>query len=87
MGMLLVTVGAAVIGLAAWRSYGAVRLAIGPLVHDGEPTRSLIEASRPVHERARIRSFARGLTLSIGWLIVALYGLVLVSVGLSASGS
>jgi hypothetical protein len=87
MGMLLTIIGAAVIGLAAWRSYTAVRLAIGPLVHDGEPTRTLVEASRPVHERARVRSFARGVTLSIGWLVVALYGLFLVSVGVSASGS
>jgi hypothetical protein len=87
MGMVLMIVGAAVIGLAAWRSYLAVRLAIGPLVHDGEPTRTLIESSRPVYERTRVRSFARGLTLSIGWLIVALYGLFLIAVGMSAGGS
>jgi hypothetical protein len=85
MGVVLMAIGTAVVALAAWRSYAAVRLAIGPLVHDGDPTRALVDATRPVHERARVRGFARGLTLSIGWLIVALYGLFLVSVGMGAA--
>ena len=83
MGVVLIVIGAAVVGLAAWRSYVAVRLAIGPLVHDGDPTRALVDATRPIHERTRVRGFARGLTLSIGWLIVAFYGLFLVSVGMT----
>lgn len=87
MGALLVAIGLAVIGLAAWRSYAAVRIAVGPLVHDGDPTRSLIDSTRPIHERSRIRSFARSVTLSIGWLIVALYGLFLVASGLSEGRS
>ncbi len=81
MGTILVAIGLAVVALAAWRGYVAVRLAVGPLVHDGDPTRTLIEAGRPIHERARIRSFARGVTLSIGWIIVAMYGLFLMAVG------
>jgi len=81
--MVLVAIGIAVVALAAWRGYAAVRVAVGPLVHDGDPTRSLIEATRPIHERARIRSFARGVTLSIGWIIVAMYGLFLAAVGLA----
>jgi hypothetical protein len=80
-----VAIGLLLAGLAAWRSYAAVRLAVGPLVHDGEPTRSLIEASRPLHERSRVRSFTRHLTLSVGWLIVAGYGLFLVAVGMSGT--
>jgi hypothetical protein len=83
VGTLLIVVGVGVVALAGWRGFAAVRVAVGPLVHDGDPTRSLIEATRPVHERSRVRSFARGLTLSIGWLIVALYGLFLVAVGMT----
>ena len=86
MATLLVVVGTAVVALAAWRGYAAARVAVGPLVHDGDPTRSLIEASRPIHERARIRSFARGVTLSIGWIVVATYGLFLLAVGLAGAG-
>jgi hypothetical protein len=85
VGTVLIVVGVAVVALAGWRGFTAVRVAVGPLVHDGDPTRSLIEATRPVHERSRIRAFARGVTLSVGWLIVALYGLFLVAAGMSAA--
>ena len=67
----------AVIG--GWRSYAMAREALAPLVHDGDPTRSAIEASRPFPMRPRVRLFARRVTLSVGWLLVAFYGLYLVA--------
>jgi hypothetical protein len=82
MGLLLVLSGLVVSALGTWRSYAAAREAIGPLVHDGEPTRSALEAARPIHARTRVRLFARRLALAVGWLLIALYGLFLLSVGL-----
>ena len=54
---------------AAWRSYVAARAALLPLVREGEPTRTLIEATRPVHARTRVRIAARqrGRLASAGW--------------------
>ncbi len=64
--------------IAMGRSYSATRQAVGPLVHDGDPTRTAIEASRPIAARPRVRLFARRLAVAIGWLAVALYGLFLI---------
>ncbi len=82
MGILLALCGLTVVGIGVWRGYAAVREALGPLVHDGEPTRTAIEAAQPVYLRPRVRLFARRVGLSVGWLAVALYGLFLVSSGL-----
>jgi len=48
MGFLLVVCGliAAIIGV--WRGYVEARSALGPFMHEGEPTRTLIDAGRPV---------------------------------------
>jgi hypothetical protein len=83
MGTLLVLAGLATAFLASWRGYAAARAALGPLVHDGEPTRTAIEAARPVLARTRVRRFARQVALAIGWLLVATYGLFLLSVGMT----
>ena len=48
-----------------------------PLVREGDPTRTLIDASRPVHARTRVRLMARNVVLAIAWLTVAMYGLFL----------
>ena len=64
--------------IAAWRSYVATREAVGPLVHDGDPTRTAIEATRRITDRPRVRLFARRLAVAIGWLAVAMYGLFLI---------
>jgi hypothetical protein len=81
MGIVLVLTGftAAVIG--AWRSYAMLRDALAPLVHGGEPTRTAIDAARPVYDRMRVRLFARRVMVSLGWLLVAFYGLFLLSSG------
>ena len=69
-----------------WRGYAAARAALLPLVHDGEPTRGLIEASRPVYARTRVRVAARNVAISVAWLGVAMYGLYLLTVGMQALG-
>jgi hypothetical protein len=57
-----------------------------PLEREGDPTRTLIEAGRPIHARTRVRLAARHVLLAIGWLTVALYGMYLATVG-SAVGA
>jgi hypothetical protein len=52
-----------------------------PLLREGDPTRSLIEAARPVHARTRIRLAVRHVLLAIGWLTIALYGMYLATAG------
>ncbi len=84
MPIVLTFCGLAAFGIGAWRGYAAVRRAFAPLIHDGEPTRTAIEAARPVQDRFRVRLFVRRVTASVGWLIVALYGLYLLSVGAAA---
>ena len=61
---------------AAWRSYVAARSALLPLIREGDPTRTLIDATRPVYSRSRVRSAARNVAVSLAWLTVAMYGLV-----------
>lgn len=68
-----------VVGLG--RGYAASRSALAPLVHEGEPTRTAIDAARPLVARARVRRFLRGTIVALGWLLLAGYGLFLVSVG------
>ena len=66
----------------SWRGYAAARAAVLPLVRDGDPTRTLIEATRPIHARSRVRIAARHVVLAVVWLSVAMYGLYLLTVGL-----
>ena len=81
MGPLLVVTGLTASVIALWRSYAAAREAIGPVVHPGEPTRTALEAVRPLHARSRVRLFAARVARSVGWLLVASYGLFLVASG------
>lgn len=74
--------GATAVIVGAWRGYAVAREAIAPLAHAGEPTRTAIEATRPLLARSRVRLFVRRLAASLGWIAIALYGLFLVSVGL-----
>jgi hypothetical protein len=66
-GLFLILSGLFLAAWGLWRGYVAARAALLPLTRDaGEPTRGLIEASRPVYARTR----------------VAMYGLFLATVGL-----
>jgi hypothetical protein len=81
MGFLVEVCGATAVVIGGWRSYVMARAALAPLVHDGDPTRSAIEAAQPLPMRPRVRLFARRVALSIAWLIVSFYGLYLVVAG------
>jgi hypothetical protein len=85
MGFLLVGCGLTALAIGGWRGYALAREALAPLVHTGDPTRTAIEAARPVHARFRVRLFARRVTAAAAWLVVALYGLYLIQAGSVAS--
>jgi hypothetical protein len=76
---LVLACGLAALAIGSWRGYLATRAAVAPLVHDCDPTRTAIEATRRVIDRPRFRLFARRLVVAIGWLAVAMYGLFLVT--------
>lgn len=81
MEFVLVGCGLTALAIGGWRGYALAREALAPLVHDGEPTRTAIEAARPVHARFRVRLFVRRVIAATVWLMVALYGLYLIQAG------
>ncbi len=82
MAAVLVASGLVLVLIGLGRGYAASRSALAPLVHPGEPTRAAIDAGRPLVARMRVRRFLRGTAAAIVWLLLAGYGLFLVSVGL-----
>ena len=54
LGAVLLVSGLFATVYGTWRGYVAARSAMLPLIRDGEPTRSLIDAHRPLHERSRV---------------------------------
>jgi hypothetical protein len=81
MGIVVVTCGLLAVGIGLWRGYASARSVLAPLVHPGEPTRTAVEAQRPLLARTRVRTAAGRVAASVGWLLVAFYGLFLVSAG------
>jgi hypothetical protein len=81
MAAILVFCGSIALLAGGWRSWTATRSALLALTHDGEPTRRLVEAARPFHRRGPLRTFLRDLIVALLWLVVALYGLVLLVAG------
>ena len=79
MGPVLLISGLVATVVATWRGYANARDALAPLAHPGEPTRTALEATQPRLERARVRRAARSLVVSIGWLGVAMYGLLMIA--------
>lgn len=86
VGVLLEVCGVMAVVIGGWRSYAVARQALAPLLHDGDPTRTAIEATRPFPLRPRVRLFARRLAISLLWLGVGLYGLFLVVRGQALLG-
>jgi hypothetical protein len=82
-GAVLVISGLFAVVYGSWRGYAAARRAVLPLVREGDETRTLIEAARPIHERSRVRLAVRHAGLSMLWLGVAMYGLYLAIVGMA----
>jgi hypothetical protein len=85
-GVVLVWSGVFLAFWGTWRGYAAARGALLPLVRQGDPTRSLVDAARPVHERTRVRLAARNVAFAVLWLVVAMYGLYLATIGLGVRG-
>jgi hypothetical protein len=86
MSLVLTTCGFVLAAIGTWSGYRSARDAVAPVVEEGDPTRSAIDAARPVHARPAVRRFARSVVVSIGWLVVAMYGLFLVSAGSVVGG-
>jgi hypothetical protein len=86
LGTVLILSGLFAITYGASRGYVAARSSLLPLVRDGDPTRTLIEATRPRYARMRVRTAARRVLEAMLWLVVAMYGLYLASVGLTVLG-
>jgi hypothetical protein len=81
VALVVVASGLFAMAYGSWRGYVAARAALLPLLREGDPTRTLIESSRPIHARVRLRLALRQVVLAIGWLTVALYGMYLVTAG------
>jgi len=80
-GLVLVGCGLVLAAWGTWRGYLSARSALLPLLVAGDPTRTLVDSTRPIHARTRVRVAARHVLLAIAWLTIALYGLFLVTVG------
>jgi hypothetical protein len=76
--LVLTASGLALVAIGIWRGYALARRALEPLAHEGDATRTAIEALRPLPFRPRVRTFAQRVLLAVGWLMVALYGLYLI---------
>ncbi len=81
LAVVLLASGLVALGYGSWRGYAAARAALLPLLRDGDETRSLIDATRPVLDRTRIRQAARNVVVAVAWIGVAMYGLYLATVG------
>jgi hypothetical protein len=79
MTLVLILCGSVAAIVGVHRGYVLARAALAPLVHEGDPTRTAIEATRPFPARPRVRRFASRVAGSIAWLAVAMYGLYLVT--------
>ena len=79
MEPVLVASGLAAVAFGTWRGYVNARAVVAPLAHPGEPTRTAVEATQPVLERARVRRAARSVVVALAWLMVAMYGLFMIA--------
>jgi hypothetical protein len=86
LGLVLVCSGLVAMAAGTWYGYAASRSALVPFIREGDPTRAMVDAARPVHERIRVRTAARGVLSAVAWIGVALYGMYLLAVGLEVLG-
>jgi hypothetical protein len=80
--LVMLAAGAFLAAWGSWRGYVAARAALLPLVREGDPTRTLIDAARPVHARTRVRVMACHVLVAVAWLSIAMYGLFLATLGM-----
>lgn len=86
VGVVLLVCGLVAVGYGGWRGYRAASFALVRVLRDGDETRSRADATRPFHERARVRATARHVALSVMWIVVALYGAYLLATGAAVLG-
>ena len=80
------TCGLVLAGVGTWTGYRHAREAIVPAAQPGDPTRSAIDAARPLRARIAVRRFARSVAAALVWLALALYGLFLAQTGAILAG-
>ncbi len=85
MRLILETCGIVAVAIGGWRSYAMARAALGPIAHQGDPTRTALEAGQPILARTRVRLFLRRVAVAVAWLLVAGYGLYLVVAGMEVA--
>jgi hypothetical protein len=85
-GLVLLVCGLVLVAWGTWRGHASARAALLPLVAHGDPTRTLVDSTRPVHARTRVRVAVRHVVLAVGWLGIALYGLFLATTGMETAG-
>jgi hypothetical protein len=78
---ILLLSGFVAVTYGSWRGYSAARSALIPLRRDGDETRTRIESARPVHHRPRVRFAARHVVFALVWIVVAMYGVFLLTAG------
>ena len=78
MAILLIACGSIAALTGLYRGYVLTREALAPFVHEGDPTRTAIEATRPFPVRPRVRRLASRVAGAVLWLVVAMYGLYLI---------
>jgi hypothetical protein len=83
VGGLLVACGAVLGVSGTWNAYRNARDSLVPFTSPGDPTRAAIDAARPLVARPKLRRAARHVSLAMGWLVAATYGLYLASAGLA----
>jgi hypothetical protein len=81
LGVTLTACGLVAATFGTWRGYANARAAFMSLARAGDPTRAAIEASRPLLSRARVSRFLWSVTAAVVWLAIAMYGLLMVSLG------
>jgi hypothetical protein len=86
MPLVLVACGIVLAGVGTWTGYRHARDAIVPAARPGDPTRTAIDAARPLHARIGVRRFARSVAAAVAWLALALYGLYLAQTGAILAG-
>ncbi len=80
-GVVLLCSGLFLVAWGSWRGYVAARSALLPLVREGDPTRTLVNSTRPLHARTRVRLAVRSVGFALIWLGIAMYGMYLATVG------
>jgi hypothetical protein len=78
MAFLLILCGTIAATAGLYRGFVLAREALAPLAHEGDPTRTAIEATRPFPARLRVRRFVSRVLGAVAWLAVAMYGLYLI---------